>query len=99
MQYARRAFREPFKAHDIAGSMSRKGGCRDNPVVESFFGTLKPGRFLWRSCQTREKARGDIVEYITMLSNSRRLHSYLDYQSLDEFGRNSQPANTDQQGV
>ncbi|HHJ38116.1 MAG TPA: hypothetical protein ENJ86_01465, partial [Methylothermaceae bacterium] len=35
----------------------------------------------------------DIVNYITMFYNSQRLHSYLDYQSPDQFERNSQLAN------
>jgi transposase InsO family protein len=93
VQYASDAFRKLLKAHGIAGSMSRKGDCWDNAVVESFFGTLKSERIHWRSYQTREQARADIVEYITMFYNSRRLHSYLGYQSPDQFERNGQPAN------
>ena len=62
------------------------------PAVESFFGSLKCERVLWRSYQTRGEARADIVEYITMFYNSQRLHSYLDYQSPDQFERNGQVA-------
>ena len=54
--------------------MSRKGNCWDNAVVESFSGSLKSDRVLWRSYQNREDARADIVDYITMFYNSRRLH-------------------------
>jgi len=93
VQYASHAFGKLLKAHGIEGSMSRKGDCWDNAVVESFFGTLKSERVHWRSYQTREQARGDIVETITMFYNSRRLHSYLNYQSPDEFERNGQLAN------
>jgi putative transposase len=93
VQYASHAFRRLLKAHGIEGSMSRKGDCWDNAVVESFFGSLKSERVHWRSYQTREQARADIVEYITMFYNSRRLHSYLGYQSPDEFERNGQLAN------
>jgi len=92
VQYASRAFRKLLKVHGIEGSMSRKGDCWDNAVVESFFGSLKSERIHWRSYQTREEARADIVEYITMFYNSRRLHSYLGYQSPDEFERNGQLA-------
>jgi len=92
VQYASGAFRKLLKAHGIAGSMSRKGDCWDNAVVESFFGSLKSERLHWRSYQTREQARADIVEYITMFYNSRRLHSYLGYQSPDEFERHGQLA-------
>ena len=93
VQYASYAFRKLLKAHGIEGSMSRKGNCWDNAVVESFFGTLKSERVHWRSYQSREEARADIVEYIAMFYNSRRLHSYLDYQSPDGFERNGQLAN------
>jgi putative transposase len=92
VQYASRAFRKLLKAHGIEGSMSRKGDCWDNAVVESFFGSLKSERVHWRSYQTREEARADIVDYITMFYNSRRLHSYLGYQSPDEFERNGRLA-------
>jgi transposase InsO family protein len=93
VQYASRAFRKLLKTHGIAGSMSRKGDCWDNAVVESFFGSLKSERIHWRNYQTREEARVDIVDYIAMFYNSRRLHSYLGYQSPDEFERNGQLAN------
>ena len=92
VQYASRAFRKLLKAHGIEGSMSRKGDCWDNAVIESFFGSLKSERVHWRSYQTREEARADIVEYITMFYNSRRLHSYLGYQSPDAFERNGRKA-------
>ena len=73
--------------------MSRKGDCWDNAVVESFFGSLKSERVHWRRYQTREQARADIVQYITMFYNSHRLHSYLGYRSPDEFERNGRLAN------
>lgn len=73
----------------MIGSMSRKGDCWDNAVVESFFGTLKSERVRWRHYQTREEARADIVDYIVMFYNTRRLHSYLDYQSPEAFERNN----------
>jgi putative transposase len=92
VQYASNAFGKLLKAHGIAGSMSRKGDCCDNAVVESFFGSLKSERVHWRSYQTRQEARADVVEYITMVYNSRRLHSYLAYQSPDEFERNGRLA-------
>ncbi len=92
VQYASRIFRTLLKAYGIQGSMSRKGDCWDNAVVESFFGSLKSERLHWRSYQTREEARGDIVDYIAMFYNSPRLHSYLGYQSPDAFEANGQMA-------
>jgi len=80
-QYASKAFKRLLKAHGIQGSMSRKGDCWDNSVVESFFGSLKQERVQWKSYQTRSEAQQDILEYITMFYNSWRLHSYLGYMS------------------
>jgi transposase InsO family protein len=92
VQYASKAFRKLLKRHGLFGSMSRKGDCWDNAVVESFFGSLKSERVVWRNYQTRQEARADIVEYITMFYNSHRLHSYLGYQSPDHFERTGQVA-------
>ena len=59
-QYASKAFRQLLKVHGFQGSMSRKGNCWDNAVVESFFGSLKQERVQWRSYQTRNEAQQDI---------------------------------------
>ncbi len=40
-QYASHAYQNTLDAHGMIASMSRKGDCWDNAVVESFFGTLK----------------------------------------------------------
>jgi len=84
-QYASKLFRRLLKAHGFRGSMSRKGDCWDNAVVESFFGTLKQERVQWRSYQTRYEAQQDILTYISMFYNSHRLHSYLGYVSPNDF--------------
>ena len=35
--------------------------------------------------QTRYEAQQDILDYISMFYNSQRLHSYLDYQSPNQY--------------
>ena len=65
--------------------MSRKGNCWDNAVVESFFGTLKQERVHWRNYQTRFEAQQDILNYITMFYNPKRLHSTLGYISPNDY--------------
>ncbi len=40
-QYAARDYQKALEKAGLACSMSRKGNCWDNAVVESFFGTLK----------------------------------------------------------
>ena len=84
-QYASKAFKKLLKAHGFKGSMSRKGDCWDNAVVESFFGRLKQERVQWKHYQTRQEAQQDILDYITMFYNSTRLHSYLGYKSPNQF--------------
>ena len=84
-QYASKAYRRLLKAHGFIGSMSRKGNCWDNAVAESFFGSLKQERVQWRHYQTRYEAQQDVMQYITMWYNSRRLHSYLGNKSPNQF--------------
>ena len=84
-QYASRQFRQLLAQYKVTGSMSRKGDCWDNAVVESFFGTLKQERVQWRHYQSRHAAQQDILQYITMFYNSQRMHSYLGYKSPNQY--------------
>jgi putative transposase len=84
-QYASQAFRQLLKKHGIKGSMSRKGDCWDNAVVESFFGSLKQERVHWRNYQTRYEAQQDILNYISVFYNNYRLHSTLGHMSPDNY--------------
>jgi putative transposase len=88
VQHASRPFLSLLASNGIEGTMSRKGNCWDNEVVESFFGSLKPERVRWRSHQSREQARADIIGYSGIFYKGPRLHSYLGYQSPDEYERN-----------
>ena len=54
-------------------------------MAESFFGSLKQERVQWRNYQTRNEAQQDIMNYIAMWYNSLRLHSYLGYNSPNQF--------------
>ena len=84
-QYASKAYRRLLRANGFVGSMSRKGDCWDNAVAESFFASLKKERVQWRHYQTRAEAQQDILDYIVMFYNNRRLHSTLDYSSPNDF--------------
>ncbi len=44
-------------------SMSRKGNCWDNAVVESFFHSLKTERIRHRHKRTRTEAYADVQDY------------------------------------
>jgi putative transposase len=78
-QYASRAYRETLEKHRMEASMSRKGNCWDNAVMERFFGSLKSEWLADQRYLTRDQARRDIVQYIEMEYNSNRLHSTLGY--------------------
>ena len=84
-QYASKIYRTLLKQHKFVGSMSRLGNCWDNAVAESFFGSLKQEKVQWCNYQTRNEAQLDVLKYITMFYNAKRLHSYLDYKSPNQF--------------
>ena len=71
--------------HNVDRSMSRRGNCYDNAVVESFFSNLKKERVRGRTYLTREEARADIFDYIEVFYNRRRRHSTLGMISPVEF--------------
>jgi transposase InsO family protein len=62
-------------------SMSRKGNCRDNALVERFFSSLKREWTGDRLYRTRQEASADVREYVAVYYNSRRLHSTLGYKT------------------
>ena len=84
-QYACHEYQDILEDHGIIPSMSRKGDCWDNAVIERFFRSLKSERTNHRRYQTRDAARQDVINYIEMFYNSRRLHSYLGYVSPAEY--------------
>lgn len=86
-QYASAAYQEKLRHAEMVGSMSRKGNCWDNAVVESFFGTLKRELVKGRVFTSREQARQEVFEYIEVWYNRKRRHSTLGYLSPEQFER------------
>ncbi len=84
-QYCSHDFQKLLKQYGILSSMSRKGDCWDNAVSESFFGTLKTEQVHGVRYITRQQAKGDIIDYIEMVYNCKRRHSYLGYMNPMEF--------------
>jgi putative transposase len=76
-----------LKAHNLEHSMSRRGNCHDNAVVESFFNLLKRERIKRRTYKSREEARQDVFDYIEMFYNPRRKHVRNGMLSPVEFER------------
>ena len=76
-QYCSHDYQKRLKKHGFEISMSGKGNCYDNAVVETFFKTLK-AEFIWRSTwQTRRQTEIALFEYINGFYNPRRRHSTL----------------------
>lgn len=84
-QYAGHDYQALLQTHEFQCSMSRKGNCWDNAVVERFFGTLKREWTDARSFLTHQEAKAAVIEYIEMFYNSYRRHSTLGYLSPNEF--------------
>ena len=89
VQYACSAYISLLKKHQFIQSMSRKGNCYDNAMVESFMHTLKVECVYQRRYLTRQEAHKDIGEYIEQFYNQRRRHSSLDYCSPVEYEMHS----------
>ena len=86
-QYTSNDFRSELDKHGIQCSMSGRGNCYDNAVVESFFGLLKRERVNRRRYRTRDEARADIFDYIECFYNRKRRHGYVGNISPVDFER------------
>jgi putative transposase len=84
-QYAGHDYQRLLATYGIRCRMSRTGECLDNAVAERFFGSLKRERTDLRHYVTRQEATADVVDYIEMFYNSKRLHSYLGYVSPNAY--------------
>lgn len=63
-QYTCETYQSFLKEQEIQVSMSRKGNCWDNAVMERFFGTLKRACTSREHFRTHEEARTTIFEYL-----------------------------------
>ncbi|MCU7615766.1 IS3 family transposase [Chryseobacterium sp. PBS4-4] len=70
-QYQMKAYKHLLKQKGIIQSMSRKGNCLDNAIIENFFGTLKSEMFYTKKFKTIEDLKKEIKEYINYYNNDR----------------------------
>jgi len=84
-QYASEDYQKALAARGIQCSMSRKGNCWDNAVVESFFSSLKLELVYNTDFATHAQARLAVFEYIEVFYNRQRRHSSLGYVSPVDF--------------
>jgi len=85
VQYASDDYQELLQKNGCLPSMSRRGNCYDNAVMESFFGTLKTELIYHDSYTSRKEARQALFEYIEGFYNTNRIHSTLGYLSPRQF--------------
>ena len=88
--YASEGYQAILDARGITCSMSRRGNCHDNAVMEAFFSSLKTelaDRF--ESCGAAKLA---LFDYIEVFYNQRRRHSTIGYISPAAFERQARTA-------
>ena len=88
-QYCSNEYQAELRKHGIQISMSGKGNCYDNAMVETFFKTLK-SELVWRTVfQTRAEAQQALARYIDGFYNPIRRHSALGFISPAQFERHA----------
>ena len=86
-QYCSHDYQKLLKRQGFKVSMSGKGNCYDNAMVETFFKTLK-AELVWRQpWHTRRQCELALFQYINGFYNPRRRHSALGYKSPVTFER------------
>ena len=83
--YASEDYQDVLEAHGITGSMSRRGNCYDNAVMESFFSTVKSE--LGEHFDSHGEAKMKLFDFIEVFYNQKRRHSTLGQISPAEFER------------
>ena len=88
-QYCSIEYQAELRKHGVLISMSGKGNCFDNSMVEAFFKTLK-SELVWRTMfQTRAEASKALARYIDGFYNPVRRHSALGFVSPAQFERHT----------
>ena len=83
VQYSSKVFREKLNKLNITQSMSRRGNCWDNAVMERFFRSLKTEKLNNITFINHESVISNVNQYIHFY-NYKRIHSAIDYQTPHE---------------
>ena len=70
-QYQHRRYQRMLREKGIRQSMSRKGNCLDNAVIENFFGLLKSELLYLQAFQSMEHFKLELIEYLDYYNNRR----------------------------
>jgi putative transposase len=81
VQYRGNEYQQTLADLGMVASMSRKGNCWDNAVMEAFFARLKVELIYPENYRTMDELRSGLFEYIEIFYNRQRLHSALDYDN------------------
>ena len=88
VQYRSGEYQQVLKNHKITPSMSRKGNCWDNAVMESFFGRMKVELIYAEEYKSTSEVYSGLFEYIEVFYNRIRRHSSLGYKSPAQYEDN-----------
>jgi putative transposase len=91
-QYTSDAYQQTLRLLGIECSMSRRGCCYDNAVMERFFWSLKHEWTNHERFANLEEARLSVFKYIETFYNPVRLHETLNYLSPDAYEAENAPA-------
>lgn len=70
-QYQHKQYQRMLKNKGIRQSMSRKGNCLDNAVMENFFGLLKSELLYLQKFQSIEHFKQELIDYLDYYNNRR----------------------------
>lgn len=70
-QYQMKQYQRLLQEKGITQSMSRRGNCLDNAVIENFFGIIKSELFYLKKYRSVTELKNEIKEYINYYNNDR----------------------------
>ena len=70
-QYQHKQYQRKLTEYGIIQSMSRKGNCLDNAVMENFFGLLKSELLYLQEFVSMEHFKSELIEYLDYYNNQR----------------------------
>jgi len=69
--YQHKQYQQMLREKGIRQSMSRKGNCLDNAVIENFFGLLKSELLYLQKFESLEQFKAELVDYLDYYNNRR----------------------------
>ena len=69
--YQHKQYQRMLQKKGIRQSMSRKGNCLDNAVIENFFGLLKTELLYLQEFESMDHFKHELIEYLDYYNNRR----------------------------